>query len=372
MTGSRIAVPLGLAFACAIAALTVLPRGFFAGSLLAAQDDPAKLAELAMDRSFNAAVAEREIRAALAANDADLATSFLDLAHDRKVPVDPALAQKIEDANSSAASAARAAGNFARGFVTGEPDDLVGLAGTAVGDLFVFGDIRDAVREGTRFVTGQHTDQLILGLACVGLAITAGTYASIGTAAPARIGLSVIKAARKTGRIGSRMAEWLGRSVRDVVDWGALRSAVSGASIMEPAIAVRAAREAVKVEKTHDLVNLVSDVGRVQSKAGTQAALDGLKLSEGPRDVSRVAKVAEKYGSKTRAVLKLGGRGAIWLTMSAFSLFWWTLGAAITFLGFCASCKRTVERTTEYRIAKRKAKRAFELQRFAAMTARAS
>ena len=55
-------------------------------------------------------------------------------------------------------------GSFARGLITGEPDDLVGLAGTALGDLFVFGDIRDAVREGTRFATGQQADELILGL----------------------------------------------------------------------------------------------------------------------------------------------------------------------------------------------------------------
>ena len=32
--------------------------------------------------------------------------------------------------------------------VTGAPEDLAGLAGTATDDLFVFGDIRDAVREG--------------------------------------------------------------------------------------------------------------------------------------------------------------------------------------------------------------------------------
>jgi len=369
MNGSRIAVPLGLLFACAIAALTVLPRGYLAESLLSAQDDPGKLAEIALDRSFNATVAAREIRAALDADDPDLAQSFLDLARERKVSVDADLAKKVDEANSSSAGAARAAGNFARGFVTGEPDDLVGLAGTAVGDLFVFGDIRDAVREGTRFATGQKADELILGLACVGLAITAGTYASVGMGAPARIGLSVIKAARKTGRIGTRMGEWLTRSVRDVVDWAMLRRAIAGASITEPAIAVRAAREAVKVEKTQDLARLVSDVGRVQSKAGTQAALDGLKLSEGPRDVSRVAQLAEKYGAKTRAVLKIAGRGAIWLTLSAFNLFIWMMGAVLAFFGFCASCKRTVERATEHRIAKRKAKLAFERQRFAAMTA---
>ena len=67
-----------------------------------------------------------------------------------------------------------------------EPDDVVGLAGTVLGDLFVFGDIRDALREGGRYVSGQQADELLLGLACVGIAITAGTYASLGAAAPAR------------------------------------------------------------------------------------------------------------------------------------------------------------------------------------------
>ena len=55
-----------------------------------------------------------------------------------------------------------------------------GLAGTALGDLFVFGDIRDAVREGARLATGGAADELVLGLACAGLAITAGTYATLG------------------------------------------------------------------------------------------------------------------------------------------------------------------------------------------------
>ena len=55
---------------------------------------------------------------------------------------------------------------FGRGLLTGEPDDLVGLAGTALGDLFVFGDIRDAVREGSRLAKGEHADELVLGLAC--------------------------------------------------------------------------------------------------------------------------------------------------------------------------------------------------------------
>ena len=97
------------------------------------------------------------------------------------------------------------------------------LAGTALGDLFVFGDIRDAVREGSRYAHGETYDELVLGLACVGIALTAGTYASFGAATPARVGLSVVKAARKTGKLGGPMAAWVGRSLREVVDWSALR-----------------------------------------------------------------------------------------------------------------------------------------------------
>ena len=52
---------------------------------------------------------------------------------------------------------------------------------------------------------------------------------------------------------------------------------------------VRAVREAVKVEKADDLFRMVRNVGRVQAKAGTQAALDGL-IAQGPRDMARVAR----------------------------------------------------------------------------------
>src|SRR5438067_5899032 len=153
MTGPRIAVPLGLAVALGIAALAIAPRAYEAQWLLAAQDDPAALADYAVARSFTAATAEREINAALAANDADLAKSFLDLARDHKVRVEPALAEKVEVAVADAASTSRSLQSFARGLITGEPEDLSGLAGTAVGDLFVFGDIRDALREGSRLAT---------------------------------------------------------------------------------------------------------------------------------------------------------------------------------------------------------------------------
>jgi hypothetical protein len=356
MTRARIAVPLALAVASAIAAVTLAPRGFEAGSLIAAQDDPVALADRAVARSLDAAVAAREIETALAADDVDLARSFVELARERGVPLDGALVEKVVKAE--AGTVQRSLVSFARGLVSGEPDDLAGLAGTAAGDLFVFGDIRDALREGTRFVSGQEVDELILGLSCLGLAVTAGAYATVGAAAPARVGLTVVKAARKTGRIGGAMGAWMKRSLGEVVDWSALARTIRGTSIIQPAAAVRAAREAVKVEKAKVLTRMIGDVGSIQAKAGTRAALDGLKLADGPRDVARVATLAAAKGGKTRAILKLAGRGAILLTMSTFNLAMWMFWAIMTAVGFVCSLKHAVERITERRCARRRRRRA--------------
>jgi hypothetical protein len=46
-------------------------------------------------------------------------------------------------------------------------------------------------------------------------------------------------------------------------------------------------------------------------------------------------------------VLKLGGRAAIWLTLTTFQLLSFIVVAALNLFGFCAACKRSVERATE-------------------------
>ncbi len=212
--------------------------------------------------------------------------------------------------------------------------------------------------------TARLYDELVLGLACAGIALTAGTYASFGAATPARVGLSAVKAARKTGKLGGPMAAWVGRSLREVIDWNALRKA--SFSVAEPAVAVRAVREAVKIEKAGGLTKLIGDVGRVQARAGTKAAMDGLKLARNPAEVAKVAKLAEKKGGKTRAILKTLGRGAILLSVASFNLALWILGAIATLFGFVSSAKAGVERITQRHLDRKRAERQ---TRYAAMVA---
>jgi hypothetical protein len=222
----------------------------------------------------------------------------------------------------------------------------------------VLGDVRDVVREGGRLAAGGEADEFVLGLACVGLAVTAATYATLGVGVPARVGLTAIKAARQTGRLGAGMAAWIGRSLREAVDWAMLKRAVGRASVAEPMAAARGIREAVRVEKAQALVRFVGDVGRVQASAGARAALDGLRLAEGSRDMSKMARLAAAKGGKTRAILKLAGRGAIVLAVGAFDLATWLFWALLTLLAFISSLKRATERITERYCVQRKRRRA--------------
>ena len=145
----------------------------------------------------------------MAAGDTDLARSFVDLAAERGVAVAPALIEKIESAERDAATPSSKARSFARGFITGKPEDVASAAGMLTGDLFVFGDIRDVVREGWHGLRGEEVDKLVLGLAGTGIAVTAGMYASGGLAAPARAGF---RSSRRRAAAAISARRWCGCS----------------------------------------------------------------------------------------------------------------------------------------------------------------
>ena len=335
------------------------PHARDALAVLAAQDDPAELSDIQLNsalRSSHAVIAD-QIEAALAAGDADLANSFVDLARERDVSLPGEVSQRVSDAVKQQNSSSHFVGRFASGLVTGNADDVGSLSGTVAGDLFVFGDIRDVVRESKHLVMGEDTDRLVLGLATAGLAVTAATYVSVGGVAPLRAGLTLVKDARKVGRLGEGLTEWAGRSAREAVDTPMLQNAVASASVLHPGQTVSAIRAAFHAEKAGALVRLAKDVGRVSEKAGARGALDTLRIAEGPEDVARAARLAETKGGQTRAILKMLGRGALLLAAGAFDLSLWVFGALLTLFGFLASIKATTERATQSWLDHRKARR---------------
>jgi ATP-dependent protease HslVU (ClpYQ) peptidase subunit len=359
MKRRRISTALaGVAVTCALGA-AVWPHARDAGRLLAAQDDPAALAETQVSSALrnNQKIVSDNIEQALAKGDADLAASFVELAGANHVAVSDDLSRRVREAVAEEKSTSHLAKQFATGLVTGNADDVASLSGTVTGDLFVFGDIRDVVRETKHLAMGEETDRLVLGLATAGLAVTAATYVSVGGAAPVRAGLSLVKDARKVGRLGEGLAEWAGRSARDVVDTPVLEEAVASSSVLHPGDSVSAISAAFRAEKAGALVRLAKDVGRITEKVGTRGALDTLKIAEGPKDVSRAARLAEAEGGKTRAILKILGRGALLLLGGAFDLTLWLISALLALFGVLATIKSTTERATQAWLDRRKSRR---------------
>jgi hypothetical protein len=355
----RIGSALAGTAVCAVAFALLWPHARDAFAVLAAQDDPAELSDLKLNSALrnNHAVIAGNIEAALAASDADLAGSFVDLASSKNISLDDELSRRVADAVREENSSSHFMKRFATGLVTGNADDVASLSGTVAGDLFVFGDIRDVVREGKHLAMGEDTDRLVLGLATAGLAVTAATYVSVGGVAPLRAGLTLVKDARKVGRLGEGLTEWAGRSARGMINAPVLQNAVASGSMMRPGQTITAIRAAFHAEKAGALVRLAKDVGRVSEKAGTRGALDTLRLAEGPQDVARAARLAESKGGQTRAILKVLGRGALLLAAGAFDLTLWVFGALLALLGFLSSIKATAERLTQSWLLRKKARR---------------
>ncbi|MDB5616054.1 MAG: hypothetical protein JWQ24_292 [Tardiphaga sp.] len=345
---------------CATIGLLMLPQARDAGAMLAAQDDPVALADAQVTAALRSdpGVLARGIEAALASDDADLANSFVELAAARRVVMPEELTKRVSDAVAEQNSASNFATKFATGFVTGQADDIGSMSGTVAGDLFVFGDIRDVVREGKHLAMGEDTDHLILGLAAAGLAVTAATYVSVGGVAPVRAGLSLVKDARKVGRLGEGLTAWAGRSARNVVDTPALTNALADASLLRPGSTVTAVKAAFRGETAGGLVKLAQDAGRVGEKAGVRGAMDTLRIAQGPKDVARIAKLAETKGGQTRAILKMFGRGAILLAVGAFNMTMWLFWALLTLFGFVCSIKAATERATWSWLQRSKARKA--------------
>jgi len=268
---------------------------------VAAEKDPSKLADLRL-KGFDATAASREIEEALKAGDAELAGSFVALAGDRAIELPKELLARVEQANSATEATKRGIYNFAHGFITGEPQDISGFAGAATGDLLVFGDIRDLAREGSRWLRGAETDPLIMALAGAGLAVTGVTYFSWGSAAPARVGTTLVKVARRTGKLSVKLAD-------DVM-------------------------VLLKARRTGRVTAALTDVAQIQRRAGTRVALESMRHADNVGDLAKAGVLAEKKGRSTLAIFKTLGRGAIAVGAGALAIAGWVVGAASSLMFF--------------------------------------
>src|SRR4030081_2630064 len=99
MKRARIGSALVGTTVCAVACALLWPHARDAGAILAAQDDPAALSDIRLNSALRNSpdVIAQNIEVALAANDADLANSFVELAAAKNIRLPEHLSRRVAE-----------------------------------------------------------------------------------------------------------------------------------------------------------------------------------------------------------------------------------------------------------------------------------
>jgi hypothetical protein len=303
---------LGCAFAT--------PSAWQAWRLYAAGDDPAARADVRLE-GVTATHIAAEIEAAIKIEDEELAECFIALAAARGVLVDPQAQSRVEALGAK--NPQRALREFGQGFVDGERANLAALMGSTTSDLLGYGDLRDLWREGRKVAAGGTADEMTIGLAAAGLALSVATWTSIGAALPERTGLSALKIAQKSGRLSRALTASLARLAAKALDREALAATLQAAGRADILAARAAARGVLRPAALKSLEAVGRDAGDIYAKAGAGSLSDTLALAQSEGELRQAARLAAKEGVKTRAILTLLGRSAlIGASLAGTAVFW--------------------------------------------------
>lgn len=162
------------------------------------------------------------------------------------------------------------------GALTGQGDTLEALGGAVAADLFVFGDVRDLVIQGSRALRGEDTDDVLVALSTAGLLLTAAPSLDLGAA--------LLKFARRAGAMTARMA-----------------SAI-----------VRLGRRALRRGDATDLRRVLDDTARLGRTVGAKPSLRILRHLDDPADLAKASRFANDAAGGY-VLWQAGDLGVRWL-----------------------------------------------------------
>lgn len=284
-------------------------------------------------------------------NDAyDDAAMYAEIAAYMDMPIAPATQVRLEAENTFTRRTARNTGSFVTGFVTGTGDDAPAFMGAVASDLTVIGDIRDIGSEGTKLVRGEEYSTMILGLSVVGLAATTATVATGGAGLPARVGVSILKVARKAGTITTGFARDVTRLLQEAMNFDKLGDTLRAVDLADTAATRRAISSYADGVSMARVTPVLDDVAALERAAGPAESVRLMRYVESTEDLARVSKMSGKLGTKTRGIIDITGKTSLRAFKTAWNLVlmaleWvWAIVGGIGALFATALGRRVVRR----------------------------
>jgi hypothetical protein len=193
------------------------------------------------------------------------------------------------------------------------------LVSATVSDFLIIGDIRDLVK-GTlnKFYYGVDANEFTMALAAVGIVASGITYASEGAAAPAKVSVSLLKAAKKLGKLPRPLEKALTRLLKESVETRNLKR-------LAPVTESIYRMSRVKGLKMRDFFTILSKSNSV-------------------KDLRFMEKAAAVYGPRTGKFLKLGGEAPI-ILLKKFPKDTRTVAALDSALKYGARGEKLLEQT---------------------------
>jgi hypothetical protein len=247
------------------------------------------------------------LEAALDAGDRDRIAMLLALSETHAVPLGPVTEARVEEALADPGMIERASDCAACAIDIRSCESLGQIAACAVPfELTPLGDLNALRRQSTAWLHGQDVDQVETGLALAGLAATGAVVVSGGSSYIVKSGVSMLRAARRTGALTPRFTRALGDAADLPVNWSAVRRARPLDEITDP---VRLAR----------LTGMAEDLAVVAGRTSPAEALVLLRHVETAEDAARLARTAEALGPQTRVAMEVLGPARVFRSLTRVS-----------------------------------------------------
>jgi Mg2+ and Co2+ transporter CorA len=270
----------------------------------------------------NAEYFEQRIAEAHTAKDYDTVRMYQSIAQSVNVQLDnEKIDQLIKENDTVFNSTVRNTTHFIEGAIYGEGETMAHLAGSITADFTFLGDARDLLTESNKYLNDEEVDYFVLSLSIIGIGETVATVSSAGLAAPKKIGISVLKASKKTGNLSPSLAKKITKQIDEAIDSDAFFKAVKEIDAQDVSILEKAKLlekqlskqfAAADVAKLKKLGELASKISTIKDNVGSLAdAMKVVKHADTPEEVGKLAKLSDKFKTNTVGILEILGKRAI-------------------------------------------------------------
>lgn len=285
------------------------PRAFDAAEILLL-NDTYKLAKYRLS-SLPSEQYEKQIQLAIEGKDIELADSIVLLAQQQNVMLDSKILEDLEQEKGFWETSTRVGQDIWSGVSTGESVGAAGLSAAIVSDMTSIGDIRDFASEIKRW---PDQDNVVLVFAGTGILMTGATVASVGAVAPLKAGMSIVKLAKKTGKLSKGLSVQIKNISKDVIDKEMLAKVSSKFRNMTISQLVDgrywddltgSASKIISMNKANQVLGVAGSIKNIRSRASLRGALDALSRADSIKGIKRLEILSDKFKGAFRGTLKI-------------------------------------------------------------------